>query len=182
MVTVAAGKGDCIGRKVKLVALSSMKKDTLMRLQRDMLNSNSIKVAAADCPALRACLHHEQSLLTVTAAAGKSDSIRRGLNCISTRIRCRNAVIPACEKRHAFESWRLLLQAKVTAFGGAPIASAPDPSLVPCPHCGRRFNEHAAERHIPKCQDIRAKPNRLMAGAGQKRQPALSPGYRGGWG
>merc|ERR1712166_1312448 len=30
-------------------------------------------------------------------------------------------------------------------------ASAPDPSLVPCPHCNRTFNESAAERHIPKC-------------------------------
>ena len=40
-----------------------------------------------------------------------------------------------------------------------PVAapSAPDSSLVPCPHCGRRFNENAAERHIPKCNDIKAK-------------------------
>ena len=74
-----------------------------------------------------------------------------------------------------------MLQAAVTAFGGAPIASAPDPSLILCPHCGRRFNETAAERHIPKCQDIRAKPSRRMAGAGQKRQPATSPASRG-WG
>ncbi len=32
-----------------------------------------------------------------------------------------------------------------------------DDDLVPCPHCGRRFNEHAAERHIPKCKDMKAK-------------------------
>ena len=39
-----------------------------------------------------------------------------------------------------------------------PVApSAPDPSLIPCPNCGRRFNETAAERHIPKCADIKAK-------------------------
>lgn len=31
-----------------------------------------------------------------------------------------------------------------------------------CPHCSRRFNSEAAERHIPKCQDIKAKPTRLM--------------------
>ena len=45
---------------------------------------------------------------------------------------------------------------------GAPlppsVASAPDPSLIPCPHCGRRFNEKAADRHIPQCQNIKAKP------------------------
>lgn len=47
-----------------------------------------------------------------------------------------------------------------------PVMSAPDPSLVPCPHCGRRFNEKAAERHIPQCQNIRAKPSILKKGAG----------------
>jgi len=30
-----------------------------------------------------------------------------------------------------------------------------DPSLVQCPHCERRFNEKAADRHIPQ---VRAKP------------------------
>lgn len=39
-----------------------------------------------------------------------------------------------------------------------PIAaSAPDPSFVPCPNCGRTFNEKAAERHIPRCKNIIAK-------------------------
>ena len=47
-----------------------------------------------------------------------------------------------------------------------PVISAPDPSLVLCPHCGRRFNEKAAERHIPQCQSIRAKPSVLKKGAG----------------
>lgn len=47
-----------------------------------------------------------------------------------------------------------------------PVASAPDKSLVPCPHCGRSFNEKAAERHIPQCQNIRAKPSALKRGAG----------------
>ena len=42
--------------------------------------------------------------------------------------------------------------------------SEPDPSLVPCPHCGRSFNEKAAERHIPRCKDQKAKPTRLKAG------------------
>mmetsp|Transcript_12300 Transcript_12300/g.28872 ORF Transcript_12300/g.28872 Transcript_12300/m.28872 type:complete len:95 (+) Transcript_12300:575-859(+) len=45
------------------------------------------------------------------------------------------------------------------------IPSAPDPSLVQCPHCSRRFNETAAERHIPKCNEIKAKPKMLKAGS-----------------
>jgi hypothetical protein len=49
-------------------------------------------------------------------------------------------------------------QAKAT---GKPLASflpahtapvAPDPSLVPCQHCGRSFSAKAAERHVPHCQ------------------------------
>lgn len=38
-----------------------------------------------------------------------------------------------------------------------PVSSGPDPSLVPCPHCGRSFSDAAAERHIPKCATTRAK-------------------------
>lgn len=47
-----------------------------------------------------------------------------------------------------------------------PVMSAPDPSLIPCPHCGRRFNEKAAERHIPQCNNIKAKPSTLKRGTG----------------
>jgi hypothetical protein len=41
-----------------------------------------------------------------------------------------------------------------------------DDGLIPCPHCHRRFNQKAAERHIPKCKDIKAKPKTLRRGAG----------------
>lgn len=47
-----------------------------------------------------------------------------------------------------------------------PIPSAPDPSLVQCPHCGRRFNANAAERHIPSCANTVSKPNFLKRGTG----------------
>ena len=47
-----------------------------------------------------------------------------------------------------------------------PVSSEPDPSLVPCPHCGRSFNEKAAERHIPRCSSIKARPTRLKKGGG----------------
>lgn len=44
--------------------------------------------------------------------------------------------------------------------------SAPDPSLIPCPHCGRRFNEKAAQRHIEACARTVHKPKFLKAGTG----------------
>ena len=37
---------------------------------------------------------------------------------------------------------------------------------VQCPHCMRKFNATAAERHIPKCSSIRAKPKMLVKGGG----------------
>jgi hypothetical protein len=53
---------------------------------------------------------------------------------------------------------------------GAPlpahVPSGPDPNLTPCPHCGRRFNAKAADRHIPQCQNIKAKPSRLLKNSG----------------
>jgi hypothetical protein len=41
-----------------------------------------------------------------------------------------------------------------------------DDGLVPCPHCNRRFNQKAADRHIPKCLTIKAKPKTLKRGGG----------------
>lgn len=32
-----------------------------------------------------------------------------------------------------------------------PPPPSSNPDYVQCPHCGRRFNEAAAARHIPKC-------------------------------
>ena len=55
-----------------------------------------------------------------------------------------------------------------------PTISAPDPSLIPCPHCGRRFNEKAAERHIPLCTSIRAKPTKLNKGGGISASAGVS--------
>lgn len=49
------------------------------------------------------------------------------------------------------------------------VSSVPDPSLIPCPHCQRRFNKTAAERHIPQCQNIKAKPTMLRRGSGLER-------------
>mmetsp|Transcript_41317 Transcript_41317/g.74703 ORF Transcript_41317/g.74703 Transcript_41317/m.74703 type:complete len:397 (-) Transcript_41317:83-1273(-) len=46
---------------------------------------------------------------------------------------------------------------------------------VPCPHCGRRFGQQQAERHIPHCAKAKVRPNpppRAPQAAGsQQRQP-----------
>lgn len=44
-----------------------------------------------------------------------------------------------------------------------PKPSAPDPSFIPCPHCGRRFSVLAGERHIPHCKNIKAKVRSFSA-------------------
>lgn len=51
---------------------------------------------------------------------------------------------------------------------GVDLSTLPPPKpahddRTPCPHCGRKFNADVAERHIPRCRDIKAKPKRLVA-------------------
>lgn len=75
------------------------------------------------------------------------------------------------EQSKAFrEAMKAARQVTAAIASGAPlpppVMSAPDPSLIPCPHCGRRFNDKAAERHIPQCQNIKAKPSSLKRGSG----------------
>lgn len=75
------------------------------------------------------------------------------------------------EQSKAFrEAMRAARDVTVAIATGAPlpppVISAPDSSLIPCPHCNRRFNEKAAERHIPQCQNIKAKPSSLSKGSG----------------
>lgn len=43
-----------------------------------------------------------------------------------------------------------------------PPPPSENPDYVQCPHCKRRFNQGAAERHIPKCANFqfnKPKPN-----------------------
>ncbi|KAL1512749.1 hypothetical protein ABEB36_002288 [Hypothenemus hampei] len=52
---------------------------------------------------------------------------------------------------------RAAKQAQAYVAKGGKLSDLPppppstNPDYVQCPHCGRRFNEAAAERHIPKC-------------------------------
>ena len=36
-----------------------------------------------------------------------------------------------------------------------PPPPADTSHLVPCPHCNRKFNDSAAEKHIPRCKEIK---------------------------
>mmetsp|Transcript_13732 Transcript_13732/g.14295 ORF Transcript_13732/g.14295 Transcript_13732/m.14295 type:complete len:107 (+) Transcript_13732:2095-2415(+) len=63
-----------------------------------------------------------------------------------------------------------------------PSDPANDPvyaGYIQCPTCGRRFNETAGARHIPKCRDILNKPSRLKAHSGQQATTStLTSKYR----
>ncbi|XP_037088912.1 zinc finger C2HC domain-containing protein 1C-like isoform X2 [Pollicipes pollicipes] len=72
-------------------------------------------------------------------------------------------------------------QAHLDAGGKLEDLPPPPPSdtsdYVECPHCGRRFNEAAADRHIPKCSSISSNkapgqppPKQGGRGGGRKRR------------
>ncbi|KFQ23475.1 Zinc finger C2HC domain-containing protein 1C, partial [Merops nubicus] len=39
-----------------------------------------------------------------------------------------------------------------------PLPPIENPDYVSCPYCSRRFAPRVAERHIPKCKNIKSKP------------------------
>lgn len=61
---------------------------------------------------------------------------------------------------------RAAKEAQRYVAAGGKISDLPPPprsdnsDYVPCPHCGRKFNESAADRHIPKCKDIKSNKRR----------------------
>eukprot|EP00955_Chlamydomonas_euryale_P055631 356174-Chlamydomonas_euryale.AAC.3 len=55
-----------------------------------------------------------------------------------------------------------------------PQLAEEDDDRVLCPTCGRKFNQNAADRHIPQCKDIKAKPSVLKAGQKTKAPPPPS--------
>ena len=63
-----------------------------------------------------------------------------------------------------------------------PPPASVNPDYIQCPHCGRNYAPNVAERHIPKCVNIQAKPkpppglNRTTA---QQRGPVPNNYNRG---
>ncbi len=47
--------------------------------------------------------------------------------------------------------------------------SAPDPDYVQCPHCDRRFQESAAERHMPFCKEQKSRLDRKPSSKAQAK-------------
>lgn len=92
--------------------------------------------------------------------------------------------------RQALQAARAYKVAEKTGdFSKVPtVPSAPVDDLTQCPHCGRRFNETAAERHIPRCKDIVAKPKTLVRGqsrglgAASRAKERRTVGSAGGFG
>jgi endogenous inhibitor of DNA gyrase (YacG/DUF329 family) len=72
--------------------------------------------------------------------------------------------------RDAMKASRMITQAEKAGIDIRDLppmpVSAPAVDMVSCPHCGRSFNETAAERHIPKCKTTQARPKRLIKGSG----------------
>ena len=67
---------------------------------------------------------------------------------------------------------------KAMATGGPlpeNIPSALPSDFIHCPHCGRSFNQKAGERHIPQCQNIKAKPSSLKRGVGSNASSKAKP-------
>lgn len=63
-----------------------------------------------------------------------------------------------------------------------PPPPSENPDYVQCPHCGRRFNQAAAERHIPKCATMEHnKPKKNVPANSRGGAGAAAKGFRKNW-
>ena len=67
--------------------------------------------------------------------------------------------------RHQSEQLRQAIAASRSNGTAAP-SPAPTYGMVQCPHCSRKFNEQAGERHIPICEKTKSRPVMLKSGSG----------------
>jgi hypothetical protein len=92
---------------------------------------------------------------------------------VAFREAIRTAREATAAERHAEAAGKPLS----TVLPQADVSSPDDPAYddyVQCPHCGRKFNQAAAFKHIPKCKYTFARPSRLKKGTGHV---ATSTGY-----
>lgn len=81
---------------------------------------------------------------------------------------------------------RAAKQAQAHVAAGGKLADLPPPppldtsDYIQCPHCGRKFNQAAADRHIPKCATMlhnKPKPPQGGANGGGSRMQAAKKRY-----
>uniref|UniRef100_A0A671Q5Q7 C2HC/C3H-type domain-containing protein n=1 Tax=Sinocyclocheilus anshuiensis TaxID=1608454 RepID=A0A671Q5Q7_9TELE len=67
---------------------------------------------------------------------------------------------PELKKNNWRQKHEAFIQTMRQGQGSVPPQSVSNlnPEYVSCPHCGRRFAPGPAERHIPKCQNIKSRP------------------------
>lgn len=76
---------------------------------------------------------------------------------------------PRTRTSHTFPSLLSLLLWYNNSTGAPvrpPEPSVPNPDYVQCPYCKRRFQEYAAERHIPFCKEQNDRIERKVSGSG----------------
>lgn len=72
--------------------------------------------------------------------------------------------------KHQHEQLVNAMQAVKKGGTGSEVQESPvDPSLVPCPHCARKFNPISAEKHIQICQRVFKRSTTRSARHGPKR-------------
>ncbi|KAJ3062260.1 Zinc finger C2HC domain-containing protein 1C [Podochytrium sp. JEL0797] len=75
--------------------------------------------------------------------------------------------VPKKNWRTKHDTFLRMVRANRTPGDADPSTPAlPDPDYIQCDHCGRRFNETAAERHIPICANTKHRPKPMMGKGG----------------
>uniref|UniRef100_A0A4W4GY32 C2HC/C3H-type domain-containing protein n=1 Tax=Electrophorus electricus TaxID=8005 RepID=A0A4W4GY32_ELEEL len=82
-------------------------------------------------------------------------------NFMKTNDQCKTPELKKNNWRQKHEAFiRNLRQVRGPSTGDFQPQSSSDlnPDYITCPHCGRHFAPGPAERHIPKCQNIKSRP------------------------
>jgi uncharacterized Zn finger protein (UPF0148 family) len=111
---------------------------------------------------------HESKSTSSGAATGAADW-RKQSEAFRAAIRAARKVSMAEKKS---KETGIPLHKLLPQQAAAPSNDAAYADYVTCPTCGRRFNQTAGARHIPKCKDIVNKPSFLSRGSGHSATSA----------